>query len=182
MLTRVIVGCLLSLPGAGRAQTASGTAAPAQAGQAGAMAPGSMQVEAGPWRELLVKIIKHGADQTEYVELNDVRGDERGDHTAGVISVWGEPSGAGGMSAYKVEIVHEDYKIGANGVGSGNFYIDQWTFTLNMDGTLNRYSHGFLIEDLNRDHPRLGSLPPTGARAMLQSLLSGWYRYKPQGR
>lgn len=125
-------------------------------------------------------------------ELKDIRGPERAPHRAEYIDLWGGLSGGRFFPAY-VRLVSEDWRAFKPSDSDSPktrercsketcLYIDQWIFTLKLDGSIMDFLHDGDVENPGMDVIESLWFRPTEGegKTELGRLLSAWYRFEPK--
>lgn len=140
------------------------------------------------WSAVLKKVLEHGVFTEAdgyYIPagkgLRDLSAPAEAPHTASYINAWGYVNSEGVFSPSYVTLVYEDWAKNQD----GNWHIDQWLFSLDLQGAPGRVSHGYLIET---EHGQVldshsEQLDPAGQEAgdKLEDLLRKWEAYAPPG-
>lgn len=140
------------------------------------------------WSAVLKKVLEHGTFMEAdgyYIPagkgLKDLSAPAEAPHTASYINAWGYVNPEGVFAPYYVTLVFEDWAKNQE----GNWHIDQWLFSLDLQGVPDRVSHGYLIETVHGQVLDMHSeqLDPAGqeAGAKREELLRKWEAYAPPG-
>lgn len=153
------------------------------------------------WQLLLHKIGKDGeffersGDISARFELKNIHGPERAPHRADYIDIWGDVDRQNRFHPGYVRLVSENWRpFKASDPQNERtkercgkescLYIDQWIFTLDLDGKVFDFIHDATVENSGMDIFESLYFRPTDreAKATLAPLLTAWDRYTPAPR
>jgi hypothetical protein len=107
---------------------------------------------AGMWRGIFGKACAKGEYRPVSGEipaiyvLESIRGLQAKDHQADYVTLWGGVDADGTFIPDNASLVSENWVIEED----GNWHIDQWIFTMGLDGVIDRVSHSVLVEAPDR--------------------------------
>ena len=112
--------------------------------------------------------------------LSDIRGDEKADHSADYVGVFGSVDDEGKFHAMIVNFVSELWKMGPK---DGNWHIDQWIFKTDVYGGVEKSDHQTLIERPDRtivsaNMDKLAAADPR-VKAKYDALIKLWSAAQP---
>lgn len=149
-------------------------------------APAVAENKCPGWDAVLGKVLEYGV-LTEadgpYIPagrgLADLSAPKDEPHTANYINAWGYLNAEGVFSPSYVTMVYEDWFRNQE----GNWRIDQWLFSLDLDGSPVRVSRGYLVETPDGQVLDMHSeqLDPAGQEAgnKREDLLWKWEAFAP---
>lgn len=153
-----------------------------------APAPAAQEGECPGWDAVVKKTLQSGVftEADEYIPagrgLADLSAPKGQPHTASYFNLWGAVNEEGVFVPGFATMVYEDWSL----TPEGNWHVDQWLFSLDLDGTPNRVSHGFIDEtpdgqvlDMHSDQ-----LDPAGREAWekREQLVEKWEAFTPPAR